>query len=401
MLSQRYIHAMSSTIINKTEETPFRVLHIMSGYGGGISSFIYNKAVEMKKHNVIFDVVTYDDVSDTFRRAIENLDGKIYKMQNPKTKGWKAFENSFGKLVKEKTYDVIHCHIDGYRALAYAYFVKRYHKGPFYIHAHLAHKPETFNDITKLHLNQRINRTLSDAYVGCGTDAIRSIYGHIPMRKVIIIPNSIDVDQFIDEQPDPDFRQELNEKYDLHLDEKTLIVAQIARLEKVKNHDWTIKLAEQVKQEGLNMVFLIVGSGNREEELKQKVKDLGLEKIVIFLGRIEPISKFYPNPDAYILPSHIEGFPTAGVEIQSVGKPAIFSNTITSEVDLGLGLFSFLSIKEGDECYWIEQLKTIKEIDLPTREECYEKLEQKNFTNPSAAALYNEFLRGRLSQNLL
>ena len=42
----------------------YRVLHLMTGFGGGISAFILNKAEELVDSNIEFNVVTFDDVSD-------------------------------------------------------------------------------------------------------------------------------------------------------------------------------------------------------------------------------------------------------------------------------------------------------------------------------------------------
>ena len=59
-----------------------RVLHIMSGFGGGISMFIQNQAQGMVGQGISFDVATYDEVSQEFQAAIRRVDGQIHTMYN-------------------------------------------------------------------------------------------------------------------------------------------------------------------------------------------------------------------------------------------------------------------------------------------------------------------------------
>ena len=95
------------------ETKKLRILHVMSGFGGGISSFVLNKAQQMPKYDVIFDVATYDECSDEFERAIQATGGRIYRLQNPKKEGYKVFKASFSKPFEDNEYDLVHCHIEG------------------------------------------------------------------------------------------------------------------------------------------------------------------------------------------------------------------------------------------------------------------------------------------------
>ena len=86
----------------------------MSGFGGGISSFIRNKAEFMQGEDIIFDVATYDECADNFVKSIQNTGGKIHKLLNPKTNGWNSFKESYTRILDNNEYDIIYCHINGY-----------------------------------------------------------------------------------------------------------------------------------------------------------------------------------------------------------------------------------------------------------------------------------------------
>ncbi len=62
---------------------------------------------------------------------------------------------------------------------------------------------------------------------------------------------------------------------------------------------------------GFNFIFNIVGSGPLDQQLKNLVKDLKLEKNIFFLGQknTHELNKIYLNSDIYIQASGYEGLP--------------------------------------------------------------------------------------------
>ncbi|MEP7236282.1 MAG: glycosyltransferase [Ferruginibacter sp.] len=69
--------------------------------------------------------------------------------------------------------------------------------------------------------------------------------------------------------------------------------------------------------------LLIVGAGVMEDELKQKVKDLGLMDKIIFCGFDKNPFKYVSRSDCFVLSSDVEGFPNALIEALACGKPVI------------------------------------------------------------------------------
>ena len=71
----------------------------------------------------------------------------------------------------------------------------------------------------------------------------------------------------------------------------------------------------------------------RSEEFEKKdkidpnvVKNYGIEKKVIFLGKREDVDEIYPLMDIFVLPSHREGLGISIVEASSMEKPVIATN---------------------------------------------------------------------------
>lgn len=76
----------------------------------------------------------------------------------------------------------------------------------------------------------------------------------------------------------------------------------------------------------LDIVYLICGTGAMEQELRSRVKDLGLEKKVIFAGYVKDVPDVLSECDCFVFPSFQEGLPVAVMEAMAVGLPVIASN---------------------------------------------------------------------------
>lgn len=377
-----------------------KVLHIMSGFGGGISSFIRNKAEYMINENIQFDVVTYDECSEDFKEVIHQTGGKIYTMFNPKIKGWQAFKQSFTQVLKENSYDIIYCHLNGYRTLPYYYYARKLSEAPFYVHAHTSHYPKTMLSSQKklnIRMDQLINRKVTDKVVGCGSLSIKNIFGEsVNEENIVVIPNSVEVERFIKKQEEVKELRILN-RANFNLKDDELVIGHIGRLEAVKNHELTIKLAEYIKEKKLRIKILIIGTGNREVELKALVDLKELNNIITFTGRISPIEDFYPALDVMLLPSFAEGLPTVVVEAQASGIPVVMSETITEEVDLGFNMLETVPLN-AEPSKWIAVIERTQVDRVPNATVREQVIREKKFSNETSADLYIEFLRGKISK---
>lgn len=374
-----------------TSGQPLRILHLMSGFGGGISSFVMNKAREMAQYHTVFDVALYDDVNEEFAEAIHSTGGQIYQLQNPKKKGWQAFKQSVLAPLNAHQYDIIHCHVEGYRMLPLYWLCKRYSNAKFYIHAHTVHREKGERFVKSRHaFNVRLNRRASEKPVGCGLRAIESVFGEAHAEDVL--PNSIDQNAFqlTDEQWQT-LRNQYRQKYQISND--TLLIGHVGRLNPIKNHQKTIEIAKALKEQHVNAKILIIGAGQLAEKLEQQIQDEKLTDYAMLTGRISPISELYPALDAMILPSFTEGLPTTVIESQAAGLPMLMSDTITDEVDLGLGLVATLALDESADT-WATKLVELSKGSYPDLNTRLKVLDATGYTNRAAGKLYvNYFLK--------
>lgn len=372
-----------------------RVLHIMSSFGGGISTFIHNLALEIPKYGVVFDVVTYHEVPEEFRATIRNTGGDVYQISNPKESGWTSFSKSFKRVLKLYRYDLIHCHISGYRALAYKFIINQHDQGSFVIHAHHYIDDDHLN-ITqrfKHYINQQINNSLSAVYTGCSRQAIASLFGYqLTNEEMLVMPNSIDGEEFLyDYEEWHQLRKRGREQYEI--DQDTLVVGQIGRLTPLKNHRLTLRLAKLAKEEGKRMQILIAGEGDLRDEILESITINRLEDMVQLIGRVN-VRDLFPVLDVLIFPSFTEGLGTVAIESQAAGTPVVMSNTIPPEANLELGLIHRVNLKQptGDWLKKVEEASKTRKVSPQSR---LAGLEKFYYTNDQAARLYANMLVGR------
>lgn len=76
------------------------------------------------------------------------------------------------------------------------------------------------------------------------------------------------------------------------------------------------------KQE--NAILVMIGFGELENEMHDRIESYGVTDKVIDLGRRDDIKQFYNAFDAFLLPSLYEGMPVVGIEAQCSGLPIFF-----------------------------------------------------------------------------
>lgn len=96
---------------------------------------------------------------------------------------------------------------------------------------------------------------------------------------------------------------------------------------KYKGHKYVIKAISELKKQGYNYEYQLVGGGNNKRLMKLANKLNVIEEIK-FLGPMthEKVLNWYKNIDIYIQPSNTEGLCRSIIEAMSVGCPCIVSN---------------------------------------------------------------------------
>lgn len=169
-----------------------------------------------------------------------------------------------------------------------------------------------------------------DAYFTCSTEAAEYMFPKhiVKNKKYAYIKNGINVDKF---RFDKDVRNRLRRE---HCFEDKLVIGNVGRFMKQKNHSYLIDVFREVKNNCPEAVLLLVGVGDLEEDIRKKVKASGLENDVIFYGATDKVNEVMMMMDIFVMTSFHEGLPVVGIEAQSTGLPCLFADTVTKEVKI-------------------------------------------------------------------
>ena len=97
----------------------------------------------------------------------------------------------------------------------------------------------------------------------------------------------------------------------------------IARLEKEKRIDRAIDALKAVREAGHDAGLTIVGSGSIEGVLRAKVRDLGLERYVEFVGWQDDLKAYFSTADLLLVTSDYEGYGMIIIESLAAGVPVL------------------------------------------------------------------------------
>ena len=108
------------------------------------------------------------------------------------------------------------------------------------------------------------------------------------------------------------------------------IILTVGRLQKRKGHDVMIRAIPQIRESVPDVLYAICGDGDERESLEALVRDLGVQKHVMFMGEISDADLLcaYQQCDLFALPNRevdrdIEGFGMVLVEAQACGRPVL------------------------------------------------------------------------------
>jgi glycogen synthase len=122
----------------------------------------------------------------------------------------------------------------------------------------------------------------------------------IPVDKVTVIPNAVDIEAFqLAKPPDPDLQRQIG------LIGKT-VLGFIGSFYAYEGLDLLLTALPAILARNPDTRLLLVGGGPQEANLKQQAKKLGIQNFVIFTGRVPhgEISHYYDLIDVLAYPRH-------------------------------------------------------------------------------------------------
>ncbi|MBQ2730516.1 MAG: glycosyltransferase [Clostridia bacterium] len=307
-----------------------RVLQVVTQMNrGGMENRLMDIYRNLDRDRVQFDFYTLRSAPGQFDEEIRSLGGKIYygkPLSAPRFFEIPGRFEAFFRLHPE--YTVCHAHLNQWCNLILE-GARRAGVPMRIAHARTALSGRGTAVRVKNFIARRARRAPTHRFA-VSEKAARWLYGDAAFEKGLceVWPNAIDSKKFL---YDPALRAKTRAALSL-TDEYTVL--HVGNLRRVKNHDFLFRVFEQIEQREKNSVLLLAGQGEREGELKELARTLGLSDKIRFLLSRDDIPALLSAADVFVFPSFYEGLPGAVLEAQAADLPCFISDTIAHEVVL-------------------------------------------------------------------
>ena len=225
-----------------------------------------------------------------------------------------------------KNFDIIHIH--EYRTLLAViihYYVKK-HRIPYVLQAH-GSVPRIIENkglkyLFDIFFGYKILRDASKVIAVSNVEVDQYIKMGVPKEKIVVVPNGIDVNSFIDLPEKGTFGKQygISEKY---------IVLFLGRLNEIKGIEFLIESFAELRKE-MNDVILVLAGYDDGYKAKAEIliNKFNLTEQVYFTGFIDGIDKFaaYVDADVLVYPSIFEIFGLVPFEAILSGTPVIVTD---------------------------------------------------------------------------
>ena len=335
------------------ENRPVRVFWYCEKWqAGGIQAVQMNLMKHIDPADVRFDIAVSEDDTDLFdarlaecgARKLVSLDRRY---DGP---GRRTLHNILAvrRLIREGKYDAVHFNVCHGVEMIYLFWAWL-HRVPMRI-VHCRN-----NDIgaggrmrpVKImahHVCRRLFGGCANVRLANSDLAARWLFGR---GHAEILKNGVEAQRFAYSE---EGRREMRKTLGL---EGKFVVGHVGHFNYQKNHEFLLEIFREIAACRPDARLLLVGEGERSQEMRARADEMGLSDQVIFFGVSEEVHRLMWAMDAFVLPSRFEGFGNVLAEAQAAGLACFASaGVIPGSVKLTENL-RWMELKE-EPAVWAE-----------------------------------------------
>lgn len=346
-----------------------KILHVVRSFNNGgtekyIMNLLKNTYKEYDNYILIYENITYG------REELEQMGIKIIQLKDINKEGVVDKIKFIRSFVKINQIDVVYSYT--YYNSAYvmlAAFLGKVKKRITHAHRSASEQRRTLKYNIYIFLSKILISLFSTDCLACGLDAGKSLF----YKKFKVINNGIELEKYkFNNEKRNLIRKEFN------ISDDDIVIGTIGRLDKNKNQIFMIKVFEKYHKENTNSKLLIIGEGEQKNDLKELIRNLKIEDVVILLGNREDANELYNAFDLFMLTSIKEGLPFVLIEAQANGLNSIVSDSVDKNADISNSI-KFVSL-DDDISKWLETIKKEKFI----RKDNIKKIIEKGYSLESS-----------------
>ena len=302
-----------------------RVLHVFGTLNrGGAEMRTVELMPLMKEKGYQFDFCTVNNTNEigALYDDVVNANSKVYSC--PIKPNIISFCFNLYKIIKKHNYSIVHSHVH-YTSGLVVFLARLSGAKTRIVHFRNTHDGSSGSIIRKIY--RKISLFLAKHYatdiLGVCQGALESALGSKwkEYKGARVQYNGLDLSKYNFSGNERDMLVS-----ELSLSARSKIVIHVGRFTKAKAHDVLIDAARIFIKNDSDIHLLLVGIGNLQNGIKEKVIEYGLEDNIHFLGLRKDVPSLLKASDCMILSSRWEGLPGVVLEAIAANLPVIATN---------------------------------------------------------------------------
>lgn len=329
---------------------------------GGAETFLMKmyRAIDRLKYQMDFCINTKEE--SFYEKEILSLGGKIYRIPS-KTESLKEFKRQLSDIIRREKYKYVLRITSSAMGFMDLKIAKKAGAKICSARSSNSNDGKSIKAKAAHVLGKLLYRKYADVKIAPSDLAAKYTFGKKAYRRgeVHILHNALDLNLYsFDEQTRNHIRKEFS------ISDNVKIIGHVGRFMSQKNHSFLLDIFNEIHKQNQNTVLMLVGKGELEDKIKEKIKALNLEDSVIFTGVRSDIPALLSAMDVFVFPSFYEGMPNTVIEAQATGLPCLIADTITKEANV-TGLVRYMPLKAPEK--WAkEALNMVLDTRMQTKE---------------------------------
>lgn len=322
---------------------------------GGVESVIVNYYRHMDRTKIQFDFLCNSFEPVAYEEELLAMGGRTFHFpaRSRNYFGYrKALKQFFAAHGAE--YAAIWVNVCSLANIDYLIFAKKYGIPKRIIHSHNSQNMDSkLRGLLHRYNRKRIAKYATDFWT-CSEDAADWFY-EMPVRaSVVLIRNAIDVERM---RFDPEARSRIRRELGW---EDCYILGNVGRLHFQKNQTFALDVLAKLIPDVPSARLVLIGQGEEEQRLRDKVGQLKLDRYVHFAGVQSNVNEWLSSFDLFLFPSLFEGLSVVAMEAQANGLPVLASDGVIPEEVKITDNFTFFNLKNSAQA-WAEKIVEMKQ----------------------------------------
>lgn len=334
----------------------------------GIETFLVNvlEKLDKTKYDATVIVGIDEGVECLHEQKVLDMGVKVYRAGDlDSLKKKYAYIMNVKNFLKKEKFDVVHSNMDLFNGIT-LYLSKKAKIKKRICHAHTSKSQfkatglfgKTLMLVQKVYsraMKILIMKSSTD-FVACSSVAGEYFYGS---ENYEVVYNGVNIQAYENIVLDDSYINSLG----FSTKHKHKLVS-VGRLSGVKNPFFALDVVEELKKIRDDFGYIWVGSGELENEMDEKIKQLSLEDTVILTGVRTDIPQILGCCDCFLMPSLFEGLPFSLVEAQAADLKCVVSDAVTETADIGL--ITYVSLDKSAK-EWAKEIDKVLDSPLPEK----------------------------------